>query len=80
MTRYEIEQEIEKQEAALELVNGCDEEVACLLFNVDSKAEAISLITDELDFYRSLLKPDPENAGMDYVNLQLSQGMAVTHW
>lgn len=81
MTQYEIEQEIIKQEANLEIAEGCDEEVACLLFNVDCKAEAIALINEELDFYRSLLKPTVNfDDEMDYINLQLSQGMAATYW
>lgn len=81
MTRYEIEQEIEKQETDLNIVEGSDEEIACFLFNADSKAELIEVIKDEISFYKSLLNPDmSEDEGMDYCILQLSQGMAVTHW
>lgn len=81
MTRCEIEQEIEKQEADLNIVEGSDEETACFLFNADSKSELIEAIKDEISFYKNLLKPDmSEDSDIDYRILQLSQGMAVTNW
>lgn len=51
-------------------------------FNADSKQEYIKALTEEVDKYEALLEEYnlPEDDGMDYINLQLSQGMAVTHW
>lgn len=80
MTRYEILQEIERQEADLLQVNACDEATACSLFNADSKAELVELIEDEIAYYKSLLPPDDDDDGMDYAGLQRSQGMAVIRW
>lgn len=81
MTRCEIVQELERQEADLEQVKACDEREACLLFNADSKAELMEAIEDEIAYYKGLLREDEgTNSGMDYIGLQSSQGMAVVHW
>ena len=77
MTQYEIEREIEKQEADLSIVESSDEETACFLFNAESKAELIEAIKDEIRFYRSLLQPDIyEDDGMDYDALCQVQGLS----
>lgn len=82
MTRSEIENELDKLYKDLEVAHNADEETVCRLFNTDSKNEIIKVITNEIDTYEDLLKEFeiPEDDGMDYINLQLSQGMAVTHW
>lgn len=81
MTRCEIVQELERQEADLEQVKACDEREACLLFNADSKAELMEAIEDEIAYYKRLLGEDEgTNSGMDYISLQSLQGMAVTYW
>ena len=82
MTRSEIENELDKLYKDLEVAHNADEETVCRMFNTDSKNEIIKVITDEIDTYEDLLKEFeiPEDDGMDYINLQLSQGMAVTHW
>ena len=49
MTRYEIEQELDELYKDLNTAYNSDEETACLLFNTDTKAEAIQAITDEID-------------------------------
>lgn len=77
MTCYEIEQEIEKQETDLEIVEGSDEEIACLLFNADSKAELIEDIKKEISFYKSLLEPDmSEDDSIDYDAICEVQGLS----
>lgn len=77
MTQYEIEREIEKQEADLNIVESSDEKTACFLFNAESKAELIEAIKDEIRFYRSLLQPDIyEEDGMDYDALCQVQGLS----
>lgn len=81
MTRCEIVQELERQEADLEQVKACDEREACLLFNADSKAELMEAIEDEIAYYKRLLGEDEGTCGeMDYIGLQASQGMAVVYW
>ncbi len=82
MTRSEIENELDKLYKDLEVAHNADEETVCRLFNTDSKNEIIKVITNEIDTYEDLLKEFeiPEDDGMDYINLQLSQGMAVTRW
>ena len=56
MTRYEIEQELDKLYIDLDLAYNSDEDTACRLFNVDEKAEAIQAITDEIDCHEDWLK------------------------
>lgn len=81
MTRCEIVQELERQKADLQQVKACDERAACSLFNADSKAELMEAIEDEIAYYKGLLGEDEgTGSGMDYIGLQSSQGMAVTHW
>ena len=75
MTRHEIEED-------LNFAYNADEETLCRAFNADSKQEYIKVLTEEVDKYEALLEEYnlPEDDGMDYINLQLSQGMAVTRW
>lgn len=56
MTRYEIEQELDRLYRDLDLAYNSDEETACLIFNVDKKIEAIQAITDEIDCHEDWLK------------------------
>lgn len=56
MTRYEIEQELDELYKDLNTAYNSDEETACLLFNTDTKAEAIQVITDEIDYQEDWLK------------------------
>ena len=56
MTRYEIEQELDELYKDLNTAYNSDEETACLLFNTDTKAEAIQAITDEIDCHKDWLK------------------------
>ena len=78
MTRHEIEEELD----GLYFAYNADEETLCRAFNADSKQEYIKALTEEVDKYEALLEEYnlPEDDGMDYINLQLSQGMAVTRW
>lgn len=82
MTRSEIENELDKLYKNLEIAHNADEETVCRLFNTDSKNEIIKVITDEIDTYEDLLKEFdiPEDDGMDYIGLQLSQGLPVVYW
>lgn len=82
MTRHEIEEELDGLNKDLNFAYNADEETLRRAFNADSKQEYIKVLTEEVDKYEALLEEYnlPEDDGMDYINLQLSQGMAVTHW
>ena len=82
MTRHEIEEELDGLYKDLNFAYNADEETLCRAFNADSKQEYIKALTEEVDKYEALLEGYnlPEDDGMDYINLQLSQGMAVTRW
>lgn len=82
MTRHEIEEELDGLYKGLNFAYNADEETLCRAFNADSKQEYIKVLTEEVDKYEALLEEYnlPEDDGMDYISLQLSQGMAVTHW
>lgn len=82
MTRHGIEEELDGLNKDLNFAYNADEETLCRAFNADSKQEYIKALTEEVDKYEALLEEYnlPEDDGMDYINLQLSQGMAVTHW
>lgn len=55
MTRYEIEEELDKLYKELETVKNADEETVCRAFNADSKQEYINLIQEEIDGYEAAL-------------------------
>lgn len=78
MTRYEIENELDKLYKDLEFVYNADEQTVCRVFNADSKREAIQVITDEIDNYESALEEYnlPDDDGMDYDALCRVQGLA----
>nr|DAV92775.1 MAG TPA: hypothetical protein [Caudoviricetes sp.] len=82
MTRHEIEEELDGLNKDLNFAYNADEETLRRAFNADSKQEYIKALTEEVNKYEALLEEYnlPEDDGMDYINLQLSQGMAVTHW
>lgn len=61
MTRYEIEEELDKLYKELETVKNADEETVCRAFNADSKQEYIDLIQDEIDGYEAILAGDEES-------------------
>lgn len=82
MTRHEIEEELDGLNKDLNFAYNADEETLRRAFNADSKQEYIKVLTEEVNKYEALLEEYnlPEDDGMDYINLQLSQGMAVTRW
>lgn len=82
MTRHEIEEELDGLYKDLNFAYNADEETLRRAFNADSKQEYIKALTEEVDKYEALLEEYnlPEDDGMDYISLQLSQGMAVTRW
>lgn len=56
MNAYTINQQLDSLYKDLEAAHNNDEEAVCLMFNADSKKEAIQLITDEIDSLEDALK------------------------
>ena len=86
MNAYTINQQLDSLYKDLEAAHNNDEEAAhnndeeavCLMFNADSKKEAIQLITDEIDSLEDALKgfETCEDDGMDYDALCRVQGIS----
>ena len=58
MNAYTINQQLDSLYKDLEAAHNNDEEAVCLMFNADSKKEAIQLITDEIDSLEELISLD----------------------
>lgn len=78
MNAYTINQQLDSLYKDLEAAHNNDEEAVCLMFNADSKKEAIQLITDEIDSLEDELKgfETCDDDGMDYDALCCSQGIS----
>ena len=70
MNAYTINQQLDSLYKDLEAAHNNDERTVCLMFNADSKKEAIQLITDEIGFETC------EDDGMDYDALCRVQGIS----
>ena len=72
MNAYTINQQLDSLYKDLEAAHNNDEEAVCLMFNADSKKEAIQLITeDALKGFETC-----EDDGMDYDALCRVQGIS----
>lgn len=78
MTRYEIEQELDSLYQDLDIAHNADDQTVCRTFNVDTKQEAIRMLTSEIDNYEAVLEQFdlPDDDGMDYDALCRVQGLA----
>ena len=78
MNAYTINQQLDSLYKDLEAAHNNDEEAVCLMFNADSKKEAIQLITDEIDSLEDALKgfETCEDDDMDYDALCRVQGIS----
>ena len=78
MNAYTINQQLDSLYKDLEAAHNNDEEAVRLMFNADSKKEAIQLITDEIDSLEDALKgfETCEDDGMDYDALCRVQGIS----
>ena len=56
MTRYEIEQELDSLYQDLNIAHNADDQTVCRTFNVDTKQEAIRMLTSEIDNYEAVLE------------------------
>lgn len=79
MDRYEIEKQLDSLYQDLQIAHNAEEQTVCLTFNVDTRREAVQLITDDIDYYEDMLSCLPEEEqddGMDYDALCSVQGLA----
>lgn len=79
MNRYDIERKLDFLYFELDEAMDSDEQMVCLMYSVDDKRDAIALIEDEIRYCKVMLDELDEAAddGMDYIGLQVSQGLPV---
>lgn len=63
MTRHEIETELNELYKELNTAYGCDEETARRVFGTDTKAEALRMLVEEIDFHENALQEFDEPGG-----------------
>lgn len=85
MDTYTIYKELDRLYQELDVVHRMSEKAVCEKYNADNKKEIVQVITDDIDRLEDEMKEIEEMASMDddcmdYINLQLSQGMPVIHW
>lgn len=64
----------------LDAVKIMSEAEVCECYNSDTKDEIIAAIEEEIDALEDNYNYLPDDDGMDYVQLQLSQGLPVVYW
>lgn len=78
MNKYDIERELDGLYTELEAAEMNEKQTVCLMYNVDEKAEAIALIKDDIKALEDQLgECGTADDGMDYIGLQVSQGLPV---
>lgn len=81
MKTTDVSNRLDDLYSEVESVKDMIEEIAQKFYNVDSKDEILSILYEEITALENYQGEDcREDDGMDYVQLQLSQDMAVTHW
>lgn len=81
MRAIEISNRLDECYTELEQVKAMNEKEVCKAYNADSKGEIISLIYEEITALEDYQGEDySEDDGMDYINLQQVQGLAVIRW
>jgi hypothetical protein len=79
MDRYEIEKQLDSLYQDLQIAHNAEEQTVCLTFNVDTRREAVQLITDDIDYYEDMLScltEEEQDDGMDYDALCSVQGLS----
>lgn len=81
MNAYEINKRLDSFYQELEAAHNNDEQTVCLMFNTDTKKEAVQLITDEIDSLEKELEEIEAleacgDDGMDYDTLCYSLGIS----
>lgn len=81
MRMKEVSDRLDECYNELEEVKAMPESEVRKRYNAESKSEIIALIYEEITALESYQGEDcSEDDGMDYIGLQLSQGMAVIRW
>lgn len=81
MRMTEVSDRLDECYNELEEVKTMPESEVCKRYNAESKSEIIALIYEEITALENFQGEDyGEGDGMDYIGLQISQGMAVTRW
>ena len=80
MDRIQLQQGLNALYRDLENVRSMSENEVCKKYNADSKIEVLEVIEEEIATYESILSPEHQEMGIDYVALQEVQGMPVTQW
>ena len=81
MRATEISNKLDELYNELETVRAMSEKEVSERYNADCKKDITELIEEEIEQVRNYEGEDwYDDDGMDYVQLQLLQGMAVTHW
>ncbi|MFV0587532.1 hypothetical protein [Bacteroides reticulotermitis] len=82
MNTKRIENQINDLYKELEDVTSMSGEEVCRKYNADGRGEIVAGIQAEIESLENELHGDDEcdDDGMDYINLQISQGLPVTHW
>lgn len=79
MDRVQLQQGLNALYRDLDRIESMSEEEVCKTYNADCKSDIIEVIEEEMATYKRLLEPIEED-NMDYVALQMVQGMPVTQW
>lgn len=79
---YPASPAIERLYMELDRVKAMTDEEVCRAYNADSKGEILASIYEDITALEEEYEINnlPDDDGMDYIGLQLSQGMAVVYW
>lgn len=81
MRATEVSNKLDELYRELEFVRGMSESEVCSIYNADCKQDIEDIIEEEIESLRSYDCDDySEDDGMDYINLQQSQGLPVICW
>ena len=81
MRATEVSNKLDELYRELESVRGMSESEVCSKYNADCKQDIEGIIEEEIESLRSYECDDySEDDGMDYINLQQSQGLPVICW
>ena len=81
MKATEISHKLDELYNELETVRAMSEKEVCEKYNADCKKDITELIEEEIEQVKSYEGEDwCDDDGMDYINLQQSQGLPVICW
>ena len=80
MRATEVSNKLDELYRELESVRGMSESEVCSKYNADCKQDIEDIIEEEIEALKSYDCDDYSEDGMDYINLQQSQGLPVICW